>query len=723
MRRRQIAELACLGVAAAVWSYVGWDSALWDPRYQLALHLAAVAAIVGLGVLALAGKELPRTRIYLPVAALVAAFGLASLSAWNPGLSASALAGIVATAAMLPVALLALRHRPGWTGLIVALPVIGLSAGAMIVLVWRRAEWVLAGGPGLPPLRLAHEGTPFGSVAVPPFVILAALPTALCVPDRRLRRALVAGLLAVGIPLALLSGSRSAWLAMAVAAIVLTIPYVRTWRASLTRGRGLLVAGAGVAVIGAAIVLVGGRLLQASSLLYRAYLWRDTLAAWRPDPLLGIGPGSMPFAREAAAPPLSFPAAQPHSHDIPLGILGDAGLIGLLAAMVLAAWFVAAAGPWRLRTLPGRAAFAVLAGFSVGMLFEDLTFLPNFNLLVILLVAICLADAGVVDWRPIRPPRLAWAGIGAAGLALAVVMVLGDGAAIAYRNGVDSAANHDWEAANASLETAVRLDPWQPTGPKTLAVTADETGRSALARSSASRATQLNPGDSASWTNLALLCLDAGDMDCARRAADRSVASTPAGGFDLVNTARVYERLGLAARADDAYRLSLLTNWWTGLAYPWPRSTPIGKESPSELGGEVAELNALVARRVQGEDLALGSYVYPLPRALAMAMDGDRAAARAAVGKAMASEPASPLTWQIAALLQRHWGEDDSHALRMIEVTSGLQVSFAAPSAAVRLTQDIATFRAYPNDGLIESSQRLTPTAAWPWVLEPLLAP
>ena len=52
MRRRQIAELACLGSAAAVWSYVGWDSALWDPRYQLALHLAAVAAIVGLGVLA-----------------------------------------------------------------------------------------------------------------------------------------------------------------------------------------------------------------------------------------------------------------------------------------------------------------------------------------------------------------------------------------------------------------------------------------------------------------------------------------------------------------------------------------------------------------------------------------------------------------------------------------------------------------------------------------------
>ena len=56
-------------------------------------------------------------------------------------------------------------------------------------------------------------------------------------------------------------------------------------------------------------------------------------------------------------------------------------------------------------------------------------------------------------------------------------------------------------------------------------------------------------------------------------------------------------------------------------------------------------------------------------------------------------------------------------------MTSGARVSFAAPSGAVRLTQDIATFRAYPDDGLIAGAHRLTPTGAWPWVLEPLLAP
>jgi O-antigen ligase len=723
MRRRQIAELAALGAAAAVWSYVGWDSALWDPRYQLALHLAAIAAIAGLAVLALRGTALPRSRIDLPVLALLTAFGVASLSAWNPGLSASALAGIVATTAMFPVALLALRHRPGWTGLIVSLPIIGLSAGALVVLVWRRVEWVLAGGVGLPPLRLGHEGTPFGSVAVPPFVILAALPIALGVPDRRLRRGLVAGLAVVGVPLAVISGSRSAWLAMGVAAFVLAIPYIGRIRTTLTWGRALMGAGAGVLVIGATVVLIGGRVVQASSLLYRAYLWRDTLSAWRMDPLLGIGPGSMPYAREAAAPALSFPVAQPHSHDIPLGILGDAGIVGLAVALALAVWFVAVAGPWRLRTHTGRAAFAVLAGFSVGMLFEDLTFLPNFNLLVLLLVAICLTDAGAVTWRAVRPPRFFRVAVGAAGLALIVVMVLGDGASVAYRNGVDAAANGNWLAANASLVTAVRLNPWQPTGPKILALTADRTGHLALAQASAARATKLNPGDSASWTNLALLCLESGDTDCARRAADHSVASTPAGGFELVNAAVVYDRLGLLSKADAAYRLSLLTNWWTGLSVPWPRTIPIETDRIAELDDEVTELNALVARRVQGEDLAIESYRYPVPRALALAMHGDRDAARAALVQATHSEPSSPLTWQIVALLQRHWGEDDAHALHMIEVTTGAGVSFAAPRGAARLTQDIATFRAYPDDGLIAGAHRLTPTGAWPWVLEPLLAP
>ena len=37
--------------------------------------------------------------------------------------------------------------------------------------------------------------------------------------------------------------------------------------------------------------MVRSRLTAVTSLIYRASLWRDTLAAWSSDPLLGIGDG------------------------------------------------------------------------------------------------------------------------------------------------------------------------------------------------------------------------------------------------------------------------------------------------------------------------------------------------------------------------------------------------------------------------------------------------
>ncbi|HEX2140760.1 MAG TPA: O-antigen ligase family protein, partial [Candidatus Limnocylindria bacterium] len=488
MSPRRAGEIAALGLGIAVFGYLGWDGALWDARLQLLLHLAAVAAVAALLGLAWAGGSLPRTRLDVPILVLLVAFGLGALTAWNHGLSARALASILATAAMLPVALLVLRHRAGWAALVVTLPVLALSAGSLAVLGWRRVEWLLAGGPGLPPIRLGGEGTPFGSVAVPPFVILASLPLALLIPQPRLRLGVLLGLAAVGVPLTLLSGSRSAWLAILATAVVLLAPRLSgrlpriDWRGEWTPRRTALAFGGAVLAI-LAVVYVAPRLLEAGSLAYRGFLWRDTLAAWSADPLLGIGPGAMPFARQVAAPPLTFPARQPHSHDVPLGILGDAGLVGLVAALVVVVVFVRLAGPWATRTIPGRAAFAVLAGFGVGMLFEDLTFLPNFNLMVILLAGMALTDAGAVAWERPRPDVLGVRGLRAArvtavmgALALGLVLVLGDGAAIAYREGVEAYNQERWTDAAAHLATSGGLDPWQPTTPKALALAADRSG-------------------------------------------------------------------------------------------------------------------------------------------------------------------------------------------------------------------------------------------------------
>jgi len=722
-----------VGIGLAVLFYVGWDGALWDPRYQLGLHLAAVAVVGGLLWIGLSGGDLPRTPLEIPILALLLAFGIASLTAWNPGLSAAALAAIIGFALMLPAALLALRHRPDWTALVVTVPILALSLHAVAILAWRRVAWLMAGGTGLPPVRLDHEGTIFGALAVPAFAVMGALPVALLIPQRRLRRAMLIGLGAVAVPLTLLSGSRSAWLAAAVAGLVLVAPAALrrlrpSWSALVARSQRLTprdvgLAVAGLAVLALAVAFITPRLTDVRSLVYRGYLWRDTLAAWSGDPAFGIGPGSMPLARQAAAPPLSFPVRQPHSHDIPLGVLGDAGLVGLAAALALFVTFVVVAGPWRTRSLAGRAAFAVLMGFAAGMLFEDLTFLPAFNLIVILLAAMALMDAGAVRWQPIaRAARLPAAMIaGVAALALVAVMAVGDASAIAYRTGTDAASEGRWPEAHVAFRHASSLDPWNPAGPKALAVAADRLGLTADARAAAEEAVRLSPGDGPSWINLALLCRDQGDRECARHAADRAVSAATPVGRELVNAAIVYEWLGDTVAADRAYRLSMLTNYLTGITYPWPRSITVGDEEASELAADMEERNLLIARRLTGEPIRVEDYDGAMARALAAAMTGDQATAEEEVRRGLHRDPSSTPMWEVAALLGRHYGTDDGRLERVADATRGQSVS--DPAQPPSLIYDIATFRAYPGDGLVSNAERLVPDQPWPWLIEPLLAP
>lgn len=733
---RRFGELGAIALTLAVMGYVAWDGALWDPRFQLALHLAAVAMAGGMLWMILAGARLPRSALEIPILGLLLAFAIASLSPWNAGLSAQALAAICGTVLVLPAAAIAIRHRPTITALAITLPILVLAALTLWTLAERRLDWIVAGGPGLPPIRLARETTNFGSVAVAPFVLLALTPIVLLMTDRRFRRAVMAALLVLGIPLTILSGSRSAWIAMGTAGVVLAAPWVvRRSRQGLggwlpAGGVGWTPRQVGLAFVVAAgsvlaIAAVASRVTDLRSLLYRGFLWRDTLNAWSADPLFGIGPGSMPFARQAAAPALSFPVRQPHSHDIPLGILGDAGLLGVAAALAVAVMFVMLAGPWRTRSLSGRAAFAVLAGCGVGMLFEDLTFLPGFSLLLMVLAALALTDAGAIRWERVRPAgwRAALLAVATAlgAAALLSVMALGDSSAIVYRSGTDAAEARDWRVALDELQASVRLNPWQPTGPKAVTVAADRAQLPAVARAAAQRATELSPGDGASWTNLAILCRQAGDRACARRAADHAVDSATIGGTELANAALIFEWLGEGPAADRAYRLSMLTNLWTSLTLPWPRPVTVGDESDSELGVDAAELNLLVARRVVDGTVDPGDYRSGVVRALAFAMAGDRARAEGEVQAAIQAAPEVPTAWDVAALLASHYGEDPAYDLRVGEVARGAALGNGT-AFLPSLIYDIATFRAYPSDGLVGAANRLRPDAPWPWVLEPFLA-
>jgi O-antigen ligase/Tfp pilus assembly protein PilF len=682
---------------------------------------------------------MPRSRLEIPILLLLAAFAAATASALNVGVSLSAMAAIVGTTCMLPAALLVLRHRPALTALAVCVPILILAAITLPDLVGRRVAWYVAGGPGLlPPIRLPAESTPFGSVAVAPFALLAIAPLTLVIGHAALRRVLQAAIVTLGVPLAVLSGSRSAWLAIGVAAIAFAAPAVMArrqqlgdWIGDLRRGawtaRNLVLAAAGLAVLVVAAVVAAPRVTAVTSLIYRGNLWRDTLAAWSSDPLLGVGPGIMPWARQAAAAPLSFPVRQPHSHDIPIGILGDAGLLGLAAAAVLVVAFARVAGPWRSRTPGGRAAAAVLTGFAVAGLFEDLTFIPGINLLAILLAALGLADAGAIDWRPIEPAagwlaRTRWLPAATVGAALVVPMVVADAAAVAYRRGTDAAARDDWPAATTWLLHATTLDPWQPTAPKALAVAAAAAGDEALAHRSAERAVELNPGDGPSWANLAVLCRAAANEDCAVEAAANAQARATFYGLELVNAALVFESLGDAARADEAYGLSLLTNPLTSLAVPWPRRVAVDPGGIGELDRQATEFNVVIASAVQGAPIDSGRIRDPAVRALAEAIAGDEETARQALERAMLDAPASVLTWEVAVALATAWGESIERPAAIVEVVTGSPL----PAKDVRtglssLTFDIATFRAYPIDGIVPRGEHMTGAQTFPWNLVALI--
>jgi tetratricopeptide (TPR) repeat protein len=567
---------------------------------------------------------------------------------------------------------------------------------------------------------------------VPPFVIWPAWAMAGLIEDPSWRRPIRIGLIVVGIPLTILSGSRSAWLAIAVTALLAGVPWLwsrrdRIGAGARLRGRRLLLAFGGVAAAALLAALVIPRLTAFTSLLYRVELWRDTLRAWSTDPLLGIGPGFMPYARQAAAADLTFPVRQPHSHNVPLGILGDAGLIGLLAATALVVALAVVAHPWRTRSPAARTASVVLVGLAIGSLAEDLTFLPNFNLLAITLVAVVLLDVGAVRWSPLPRPairRIAVLGPASAiGIVLLVAMAVADAGALTYRIGLDAAADRRWPAAVTWFELSAAIDPWHPSTPKSLAIVADAAGDDSLARDAAERALARNPGDGASWLNLSLACAALDDGACRDTALERTVATASLGGPETANAALGYEELGLQDAADEAFRRAILSQRLTTLAIDWPRRIPIGEATlgEAEIGAD-ADLNRLLGQWAMGEAIDPMTFAEPRARALAYAVLGDEAEADAWLDRAIAESPDVPRTWELAVVLREHWGRSTERELRIAEVVRGGPFPARGPSDVLpTITWDIASFRGWPIDGLLLEADRVRPDPTFPWALEAVL--
>ena len=242
----------------------------------------------------------------------------------------------------------------------------------------------------------------------------------------------------------------------------------------------------------------------------------------------------------------------------------------------------------------------------------------------------------------------------------------------------------------------------------------------------ARRSVELNPGDGKSWTNLAGLCLMAGDGTCATAAAEQAVARADPYDVELANAAIVMDRLGNTPRADELYRLSLLTNVQTGFTLPWPRVVHPGTNPMGMIDTVNAELNLLVAKRLAGDSIVPADYASPAVRALADQMVGDGDGAATAIAAAERAAPYDAITWDLASVLAYVRGEDLGRPMSIGAVLRGARLpppDVPISTGPPALSYDISSFRIYPRDALVAGAARLRGPVPYPWSLAPLLAP
>ena len=112
----------------------------------------------------------------------------------------------------------------------------------------------------------------------------------------------------------------------------------------------------------------------------------------------------------------------------------------------------------------------------------------------------------------------------------------------------------------------------------------------------------------------------------------------------------------------------------------------------------------------------------PVVTAVAAALRNDRAQAADALGEAERRQPFEPLTWEVASVLEAHWGEDPTQAIAVAAFLRGAALAFVVqPPPPV--TYEISSLHIAPRDELVQAAQRLTPAPPWPWALERFLPP
>jgi len=478
----------------------------------------------------------------------------------------------------------ALAGTPGLssTSLFLSLMV---SAFALAVValhdVWDRwLDWLAlvravpgAGGSWLPPTvpRVLEVGSN-PNILAPLLALCLPLFLCACLRTRGAPR-LIAALSFAVVQLAIFfTLSRSAWIGEACGLAVAGAGFLAARRSSRLPLRQLITAAAAIAIVAFAVLAV--TLARGERPLW---LFRPSLAA-RSDfrgaaihmiarePLLGIGPGR--FVLDYPLTSDGDPAGAVHSHNVPIQIAVEAGLLGLAAAAGVAAGAVLILRrAWRDGDLATRWRVAAVAGgftsFAAGGMGDALHLFPEILFVLGALLAIALRSrpADGTGWlvRPASPllarvTSLALRCSSALALLLALLLTAAwigiDEANAHYGRSLSLAADQRWPASAAEAERASTIDPamaiYHVQSGVALELEAETTGSAAVRQQAVDelrQALQIEPRASSARLELAVTLANGGRMSEAAALLPRVVADAPRDPLTLLGAAVLLERV------------------------------------------------------------------------------------------------------------------------------------------------------------------------------------
>jgi O-antigen ligase/tetratricopeptide (TPR) repeat protein len=556
----------------------GWIGIYSVQVRVLSLGIVAVGLLGWLLVAVRRPEWRPTTAIWPTFVLPLLSFVLSTAFSPLPRLGLDYLAWAVLLTALylLLVRILALpyaRARIGGLAAMLAL-VLGTAYVVMAMVLWIE-WWGLVGELRFPPLRPMYLSMPWGgpSAVLTVQVLLTTAAVAGLGFSTRGARTVVTLLVILTALVALVSGSRSGWLALAgvlviMAGMWLLSPSRRASIVAVLRDRrarlGLLILGAGVI---AATVILGpvilGRFLEGGDGGRPTY-WATALRMLADSPVLGVGPGNWAARRIAYTETGELDFTVSHAHNQVLESGAEFGLLGLaVGALVLAcvAWLVIGAlrGPDASRR---RWAWATVFGIlylAIATVVDSYTYPAT---LLPLGIAIAYLDAtsdraiwlprrlGILG-APLRRLALVALVIGCAGAV--VFLARAESSALAHARAVAAVNEADWDAGLASARDATEAEPDLPPYQVTLGLAAAGSGDWEVAEAAFLTAAAIDDLP-ASWLGAALAQAELGRTD---RQVEASLQNAMRLGIHqpavMFAVGQVFDRIGLDDRADDAF--------------------------------------------------------------------------------------------------------------------------------------------------------------------------